>query len=266
MLITANSVSEAAPVIDISGAVFMGFAGERSGNVGIQIQRGKGRGRVWIWRVRAPGQNDRRTRRWEAAGKRQAILRRAADYRAVRRAEVGRTSQGGQKASLRGDAKRVRMQRERVVYVAKKTGRPSKYDESVCEALLRYFSKKPYRVRYRWTKNAETGEREKTPEEEIPTDFPTIEGFCAKAGISKDTFYRWVGEHKEFSDAFAQARARQTEILVVNGLRGNYNPGFAQFVAINCLDGFHSTKNKNENEESGEIRVVFGGEDGDLAK
>lgn len=125
------------------------------------------------------------------------------------------------------------MQRERMVYVAKKTGRPSKYDESVCEALLRYFSKKPYRVRYRRTKNAETGEREKTPEEEIPADFPTIEGFCAKAGISKDTFYRWVGEHKEFSDAFAQARARQTEILGptphgVGGLKFNRQPRLAR--------------------------------------
>lgn len=136
------------------------------------------------------------------------------------------------------------------------TGRPSKYTAKMADKLLAFFLREPYQMI----------ETKKGPVM-MAADFPTVEGFCASAEIGKETFYRWVEEYPEFRDAFARARARQTEILVVNGLLGNYNSGFAQFVAINCLDGWTSAKNKNENEQTGEVKVVFGdGEGENLAK
>lgn len=51
-------------------------------------------------------------------------------------------------------------------------GRPSKYKKAFCDQLVEKMSEG-------WS----------------------IESFCADVGIAKDTFYNWVKEHPEFSDA-----------------------------------------------------------------
>lgn len=119
--------------------------------------------------------------------------------------------------------------------------RPSKYEDRFCEELIIYFDRKPYeREKLLITKkNGDTEEKYV----ETPCDFPLIAGFANKIGVSRDTLHEWANavdkdgklKHPEFSDSYKKAKQYQEEILVTNGLRGNYQTAFACFTAKNVI-------------------------------
>jgi len=88
-------------------------------------------------------------------------------------------------------------------------GRPSEYDPTYPEKLLEYFK--------------DEGR------------FPTIEGFCAKHLISRQSFHRWVKEHQELSDTYESAKQLQKDRLVIGALDRTYDSSFSKFLAINCM-------------------------------
>ena len=97
-----------------------------------------------------------------------------------------------------------------------KTGRPTKYKEEFCDALVEYYDKEPVT-------------------DGKPTDLPVVVGFCRTIGISKDTFYAWVKKYDTFSDAYKKAQTMQEHILITNGLAGRYDKTFAIFAAKNLI-------------------------------
>lgn len=129
-------------------------------------------------------------------------------------------------------------------------GRPSKYDPSLCEALIEYFNVEPNReviITQRFGKDNIT----ETPKE-LPNDLPTLEGWCQKTGIHPSTVSEWVKQYPEFSEAITRAKAYQYHILVSNGLKGLYDARFAMFIATNLT----KLKNKSITEETGERKVI----------
>lgn len=52
---------------------------------------------------------------------------------------------------------------------------------------------------------------------------PTIEGLAFKLKVNKDTIYTWRKEHEEFSDLIEHLLAKQADVLINNGLSGDYN-------------------------------------------
>lgn len=118
-------------------------------------------------------------------------------------------------------------------------GRPSKYDPKYCEEIVKYFSIEPYDV---WG------------EKKVPNDLPLFCGFAASINVSRDTLLEWTKKHDEFSGAYNKCKELQKNILVVNGLLGLYNSGFAQFTAKNITD----MEDKVENKHSGDstLRVI----------
>lgn len=114
-------------------------------------------------------------------------------------------------------------------------GRPSKYDPKFCEGIIEHFSvahTKTGVVQKTTDKDGKVTEVEKT----TGNDFPTIAGYCAKLMISKQTLHRWVGKHKDFSDAYQIAKCLQEDMLANNALSGAYPGSFPQFFAKNQLD------------------------------
>ena len=60
--------------------------------------------------------------------------------------------------------------------------------------------------------------------------FPTIEGLSAKLGLGTRTLYDWEKLHPDFSQTMDNLRDAQRELLITNGLQGNYNTRFSMFL------------------------------------
>lgn len=127
-------------------------------------------------------------------------------------------------------------------------GRPTKYEDWMEEAILTYF-------------NAPVG------------SFPTLAGFAASLGVSRDTLHDWATaknvsgdlRNPKFSDAYKRAKEMQEKNLVEGALTGAYNPTFAIFTAKNVL----GWRDKVEQEITGKdgaplagIQVMFVNPDG----
>lgn len=60
--------------------------------------------------------------------------------------------------------------------------------------------------------------------------FPTIEGLAHHLGIGTRTIYDWREQHKDFSQTIETLLDAQKQLLITNGLTGNYNARFAMFL------------------------------------
>lgn len=113
-------------------------------------------------------------------------------------------------------------------------GRPTKYDPKYCKALLDFFNVKPYETK-RITKKVKRGKKSVTiwRETKVVNDLPMFSAFARRIGVSRDTLDEWCKVYPEFSDAYKAAKLRQEEILVANGLQGNYEQTFTIFTMKN---------------------------------
>lgn len=116
----------------------------------------------------------------------------------------------------------------------KKLGAPSGYNPKVPKKLLEYAKKPDWE--YIDEERLSPSGIVKTIKVRVPCECPTIEGFCAEIGISKDTFYRWVKQYKPLSDAFKQFKPLQARKLLNHGLNGAYNSAITRLVLANCTD------------------------------
>lgn len=131
----------------------------------------------------------------------------------------------------------------------KKRGRPTKYDKSYCDEIIRYFNiepnfESPVTITY---KDGTTREEMKM----FANNLPTLAGFASKIGVNRDTLNEWMKQHKEFSDAIKEAKEHQEQILVENGLQGLYQGPFAIFTAKNVI----GWRDKSEIEQTGNITM-----------
>jgi hypothetical protein len=133
------------------------------------------------------------------------------------------------------------------------TGRPTDYYPEICQKLIEYFDRKPEEPQwYQSTPGDQGGDTVRAG----GCEFPTIEGFCAKYKISKQTFHNWTKKHKEFMDAYSLARQCQQHILITNGLKGHYNSNFAKFIALNITDYKDKTEIDHKSSD-GSMTPVF---------
>lgn len=138
-------------------------------------------------------------------------------------------------------------------------GRPTKYKPEYCQTLIEFFDVEPYEDKP-LEHYGKDGEVKWTDYKRMANKLPTLRNFAKEIGVSFDTVYEWVKQHKKFSDAFTQAKDLQKWFLIENGLNGCYNPMFAIFTAKNITDMRdlsnvdHTTK--GEKIEPGIIKIV----------
>lgn len=123
-------------------------------------------------------------------------------------------------------------------------GRPAKYNQQILDKAKNWIEN--YEISYDTpvtiTKDGKTVEKmvEKA-------NLPPFDMDLAKyLNIARQTYYRWVREHKEFSDTIKELKNKFEEVLVKNALAGHYNPAFAIFTAKNCI----GWKDKHEIEQT----------------
>jgi len=111
-------------------------------------------------------------------------------------------------------------------------GRPTKYKKNYCQEIIKYFDKEPFEIK---------------EGKEVPVNLPTFEKFAVYIDVNYDTLQEWRKKHEEFSESYKKAKNLQKNILIINGLRGNYNSTFAIFTAKNITDMRDIVENKNIN-------------------
>lgn len=113
----------------------------------------------------------------------------------------------------------------------KKRGRPSTYDPIYCDKIIEFFDIEPinYKDVTMTYKNGDTVE--KTIEEAAP--IPWFSDFEKSIGISAQTLKEWVRDYPAFSEAYKRAKVLQTQFIMTNALRNNFNGVFAIFTLKN---------------------------------
>ena len=99
---------------------------------------------------------------------------------------------------------------------------------------------------------------------EFASNLPTIQWFCYKIWIHRDTFYQWLKDaedenykwedkedKKKLSDTYKKAKENQENIWLQNSLKGLYSPVFAIFLWKNVF-GY---KDKTEQEITWNLSV-----------
>lgn len=81
----------------------------------------------------------------------------------------------------------------------------------------------------------------------------SVERFCRRTRISRDTFYEWVKKHPEFADTFragkVDAEAFWQEKAISNFENRNFNTNLFKLYMTNC-HGWSDNKNQANNQEN----------------
>jgi len=127
---------------------------------------------------------------------------------------------------------------EKDIKVISPGGQPCLYRPRYIQKCIDYYNKPAREI---VQKTSEDGE---ISTELIVNALPTRSGFACYIGVPKTTINGWLRmvdengdlKYPEFVQAYEMGRDYTENILIENTLRGEYNPGFAKFVAQNLLD------------------------------
>lgn len=146
---------------------------------------------------------------------------------------------------------------------AKGHGGASKYKKEYAAKLIEYFSKPPTRVEY--VKYYDSDGKVKREEPVVlGADYPTFAGFATTIGVTSRTLENWRANYAGFAEACERAEDIAHNILIVNGLAGNYNGNFAKFIASNQFDMAEKSEQKITGDEGWNVKItVEGGEKND---
>ncbi len=136
------------------------------------------------------------------------------------------------------------------------TGRPTKFKSEYCQKLYDWFNKEPFQNVI--VTDPESGERFPLQDKfgnpiREPIKLPTKENFATSIKVHRDTIWEWAnGVNKDeykgivkefdeenevtFSDVLSHVEQMQYDILMQNGLFGNYEKTYAKLVTVNLTD------------------------------
>jgi len=110
-------------------------------------------------------------------------------------------------------------------------GRPTKYNPDYCEQIIKFFNRTPFTAVLDQDGNPCFDKNGKPVL--MPCALPTLSGFAISIGVHQETLLNWTHKHEDFFEAYKLAKTMQEEILVQNGLAGNYEKAFSIFLAKN---------------------------------
>jgi hypothetical protein len=127
---------------------------------------------------------------------------------------------------------------ERIKELRNPTGRPSDYKPEYCQMVIDFFTQEPFTtIPVKDKGGNETVAVDKNGKPYLkPCPLPTKEGFAISINVHTDTLLNWAKKHEDFFGAIRKAENLQKNILIQNGLFGNYESKFCQFVAKNVTD------------------------------
>lgn len=137
-------------------------------------------------------------------------------------------------------------------------GRPTKYHDGMPDLLRKFFDVELYKT---YTEEVASQGRAVAVVKSKACNFPTFEGFCWEYGLHHSTLLLWCTKHPNFSEAYKECKERQKTILITHALNGDYNSGFAKFLAVNVTDLKDST---HQQVEQTTVQINIDAEDNEL--
>lgn len=125
-------------------------------------------------------------------------------------------------------------------------GQPTKYTKDTNQQALGYIAAcgENYVVLDKAViKDGELAEEQYVKKE---IKLPTVEGLALELDVHRDSLYAWAKEHEEFSDTLETLKKKQAEMLIQNGLSGDYNSTIAKLM----LSANHGINEKTESEST----------------
>jgi hypothetical protein len=136
-------------------------------------------------------------------------------------------------------------------------GRPTKYSQKMLDKAMAWFDN--YEPFYDNPVDKQDKDGNVTTRMERIANLPPFWSDLAKyLEISESTLYLWLQKHKEFSESLKEKyKTKFEDVLVKNGLLGNYNPAFAIFTAKNCLGWTDKKEVDNTHHFPDKIQIEF---------
>jgi transcriptional regulator with XRE-family HTH domain len=114
-------------------------------------------------------------------------------------------------------------------------GRPTKYDPSLCDALIACMSK----------------------------GF-SLTAFAGEIGVSRSTINNWMGEHPEFLEATKNGQAARTRILEATLLAAETGPKVTAHIFALKNASPEEWRDKHEVQQSGGLSITISSDDANL--
>lgn len=92
-----------------------------------------------------------------------------------------------------------------------------------------------------------------------PLRVPTLAGYAATIGISREMLWSWAGKYPELEEAIGICKAMQEQIIVELSAKGSYPP---QVFAL-MMKNLHGWADKVEQKSEGVVTLVFDAQDRD---
>ena len=115
-----------------------------------------------------------------------------------------------------------------------KVGRPTKYNEEIPQRVREYIS--DYKINNK--------------------ELPTYEELANLLDVNVDTIHEWKKHHEDFSDSLKGLLDLQKQRLMVNGLKGVFNPTMSIFL-LKANHGMIETSRQEITGKDGEQLVGF---------
>ena len=122
-------------------------------------------------------------------------------------------------------------------------GRPTKYKKEYCEQIVAYFRDFEMFDEIPVDKQDKEG-NVSTSMKQIPARPPSLTKFATSINVSRETLHEWKRTHKEFSDAFGQAKKIYEDVMVDGAITGLYNAFFTKLVMSNRFDWKEKSETK----------------------
>ena len=133
-------------------------------------------------------------------------------------------------------------------------GRPTAYRVEYIEEMLKHFNQPLYINKE--VQQASGGRLVKVMVEK-PNSMPTFERFALNIGVTHDTLRNWCKEHPEFFGAYNACKDIQKDFIVEHGMMGNYNPGFAKFIAVNVTNLRDKVTHEVDDETKRALKLAY---------
>ena len=115
-------------------------------------------------------------------------------------------------------------------------GRPTLYKPEYCDLLLsEEFFGRSFTNTLTKTYTTKGGTKIEEPII-VGNELPTIEEFCWKIGVVRQTVLNWLKIYPDFLEAFTRAKERFRDFIVKNGITSRYEKQFSIFLAVNDTD------------------------------
>ena len=136
-------------------------------------------------------------------------------------------------------------------------GRPTKYKEEYCDALYDHYNIPAYKQQTVLEKNDDGEWEEVLTANYVANRIPSVVSFCRELKINRDTFYEWVGKHKDFSDTYKNCLVIAEDIWAENSMFSRYDKAYTIFYGKNIFGWKDKQEIQVEKRDTSQIKSIL---------